>query len=265
MPEGPSILFLKNKLQRYKGKMVTEASGYGDLDKSGMTNIKLEDIDAYGKNLLFVFKDFFVGVHLGLFGSMLINKTKKVNASFALHFASAEINFYVAKAKRYEGKPADHFNFKTDILKPQFDPDFIINEMQSKHSDEMIGDVLMNQNIFAGVGNIIRIETLYHAKIHPESIVNAIPEKKLIFLLKTLNASALLFLMKLLKVLILHSTVIVVVRSPRIIDLSYKNFIHSMSLSISVVVLECMKWKNKIICMKKHCDSCYFYYSKKFR
>ena len=184
MPEGPSILFLKNKLQRYKGKMVTEASGYGDLDKSGMTNIKLEDIDAYGKNLLFVFKDFFVGVHLGLFGSMLINKTKKVNASFALHFASSEINFYVAKAKRYEGKPADHFNFKTDILKPQFDQDFIINEMQSKHSDEMIGDVLMNQNIFAGVGNIIRIETLYHAKIHPESIVNAIPEKKLIFLLK---------------------------------------------------------------------------------
>lgn len=184
MPEGPSILFLKNKLQRYKGKTVSEASGYGEMDKSQINNIKLLDIETYGKNLLFVFKDFFVGVHLGLFGSMLVNKRKKVNASFALHFASDEINFYVAKTKLYEGKPMDHFNFKTDILKPEFDEDFVLNELQNKHAEEMIGDVLMDQHLFAGVGNIIRIEALYHAKIHPESIVKAIPEKKLIFLLK---------------------------------------------------------------------------------
>lgn len=184
MPEGPSILFLKNKLQRYKGKTVSEASGYGEMDKSQINNIKLLDIETYGKNLLFVFKDFFVGVHLGLFGSMLVNKRKKVNASFALHFASDEINFYVAKIKFYEGKPTDHFNFKTDILKPEFDEDFVLNELQNKHAEEMIGDVLMDQHLFAGVGNIIRIEALYHAKIHPESIVKAIPEKKLIFLLK---------------------------------------------------------------------------------
>lgn len=184
MPEGPSILFLKNKLQRYKLKTVSEASGYGEMDKSQINNIKLLDIETYGKNLLFVFKDFFVGVHLGLFGRMLVNKRKKVNASFALHFASDEINFYVAKTKLYEGKPMDHFNFKTDILKPEFDEDFVLNELQTKHAEEMIGDVLMVQHLFAGVGNIIRIEALYHAKIHPESMVKAIPEKKLIFLLK---------------------------------------------------------------------------------
>ena len=184
MPEGPSILFLKNKLQRYKGKTVSEASGYGEMDKSQINDIKLLDIETYGKNLLFVFKDFFVGVHLGLFGSMLVNKRKKVNASFALHFASGEINFYVAKTKLYQGKPTDHFDFKTDILKPEFDEDFVLKELQTKHAGEMIGDVLMDQHLFAGVGNIIRIEALYHAKIHPESIVEAIPEKKLIFLLK---------------------------------------------------------------------------------
>ncbi len=184
MPEGPSILFLRNKLTRYKNKIVTEASGYGEMDKSQIVNIKLLDIDTYGKNLLFVFKDFFVGVHLGLFGSMLINKRKKVNASFALHFADDEINFYVAKTKLYQGKPTDHFNFKTDILKSEFDTEFILKELSEKYPDQMIGDVLMDQNIFTGVGNIIRIEALYHAKIHPKSIVKAIPEKKLIFLLR---------------------------------------------------------------------------------
>src|SRR5690606_22518943 len=140
MPEGPSILSLKNKLLRYKGKTVTEASGYGEMDKSKIVNIKLDDIETYGKNLLFVFKDFFVGVHLGLFGRMLVNKRKKVNASFALHFGSEEINFYIAKTKLYEGKPREHFNFKTDILKPEFDSEFIINELQTKHANETIGD-----------------------------------------------------------------------------------------------------------------------------
>ena len=184
MPEGPSILFLKNKIQRYKGKTVSEASGYNEMDKSKIANNKLLDIETYGKNLLFVFKDFFIGVHLGLFGSMLVNKRKKVNASFAMHFGDSEINFYVAKTKLYEGKPSDIFNFKTDILKKEFDPEFILEELKTKHDNEMIGDVLMDQNLFAGVGNIIRIEALYHAKIHPESLVKQIPEKKLIFLLK---------------------------------------------------------------------------------
>jgi endonuclease-8 len=184
MPEGPSILFLRNKLTRYKNKTVTEASGYVEMDKSQIDNSTLLDIDTYGKNLLFVFKDFFVGVHLGLFGSMLINKRKKVNASFALHLADDEINFYVSKTKMYQGKPADHFNFKTDILKPEFDADFILKELAEHYANQMIGDVLMDQNIFAGVGNIIRIEVLYHAKIHPQSIVKDIPEKKLIFLLR---------------------------------------------------------------------------------
>lgn len=184
MPEGPSILFLKNKIQRYKGKTVSEASGYNEMDKSKIANNKLLDIETYGKNLLFVFKDFFIGVHLGLFGSMLVNKRKKVNASFAIHFGDSEINFYVAKTKLYEGKPSDIFNFKTDILKKEFDPEFILEELKTKHDNEMIGDVLMDQNLFAGVGNIIRIEALYHAKIHPESLVKQIPEKKLIFLLK---------------------------------------------------------------------------------
>lgn len=184
MPEGPSILFLKNKIQRYKGKTVSEASGYNEMDKSKIANNKLLDIETYGKNLLFVFKDFFIGVHLGLFGSMLVNKRKKVNASFALHFGDSEINFYVAKTKLYEGKPSDIFNFKTDILKKEFDPAFILEELKTRHGYEMIGDVLMDQSLFAGVGNIIRIEALYHAKIHPESLVKQIPEKKLIFLLK---------------------------------------------------------------------------------
>jgi endonuclease-8 len=41
--------------------------------------------------------------------------------------------------------------------------------------EKQIGDLLLNPDIFAGVGNIIRNESLYRAKLHPESKLSAIP------------------------------------------------------------------------------------------
>ena len=76
---------------------------------------------------------------------------------------------------------------KTDISKPEFDAEFILNELQTKHADESIGNILLNQKAIAGVGPIIKTEALYHAKIQPDSIIKSIPEKKLIFLLKVVQ------------------------------------------------------------------------------
>lgn len=45
--------------------------------------------------------------------------------------------------------------------------------------EELICDILLDQNIFAGVGNIIKNEALYRAKTHPLSMVGKIPEEKL--------------------------------------------------------------------------------------
>ncbi|MGA9213148.1 hypothetical protein [Kaistella sp.] len=182
--EGPHVLFLKNKLQRFKGKIVSGISGDAEIEQSAIQYLKISDIETFGENLFFVFKDFFVSVDFGNSGTMLVNKSKKTNANFSLHFPHSEINFYGTKTQLHKGKPTDYFNFKNDILKPQFDADFILNELKTNHADKMIGDVLINQNLFAGVGNIIRTETLYHAKIYPDSLIKAIPEKKLIFLLK---------------------------------------------------------------------------------
>ena len=179
MPEGPTIKHFSRRLKKFVVKTVTEASGYGEMDKSRIENIKLEDVETYGKNLIFVFKDFFVTAHFGLFGSMLINERKKVNASFALHFDDDEINFYVTRTKFFEGKPEDYFNYKTDILKSDFDQKFILKTLQKDFKGKMIGDVLMDQNIFAGVGNIIRVEVLFRSKIHPDSLVEKIPTKNL--------------------------------------------------------------------------------------
>lgn len=187
MAEGPSLLFLKNKLQRYKGKIVSEVSGEANVDHALFQNLNLIDIQTFGKNFLFIFKEFFVSIAVNAVGNVLVNKRKKINSSFSFHFEENEINFYNSDIQIVKGKPVDYFNFKRDISKPEFDGEFILNEFQISHSEENIGNVLLNQNILAGIGPIIRTETLYHAKIHPTSLIKDIPEKKLIFLLKMIE------------------------------------------------------------------------------
>ncbi|MCA0390204.1 MAG: hypothetical protein LCH28_00255 [Bacteroidetes bacterium] len=56
-----------------------------------------------------------------------------------------------------------------------------------KFLTQKVGDVLMNQDIFPGVGNIIRNEVLFMSDIHPESIVGKIPQEKIRDLLQNIR------------------------------------------------------------------------------
>jgi endonuclease-8 len=178
MPEGPSILHLKQQLLPFKGKMVKNAGGYGPMPATWINGKKLLDIQTWGKHLLLVFSNGTVRVHLGLFGDVLINERKKVNRSFFLEFASGEINGYVVKAAKLD-KPMDEiYDWRTDILSPHFNKAWI-KKLLKKQAAKTIDDVLMDQNIFTGVGNKIRNEALYRAAIHPLSIVSKIPAVKI--------------------------------------------------------------------------------------
>lgn len=183
MPEGPSLLHLRNQLLPFKGKVVQKAGGYGKMSTAWLQKKKLTDVLTHGKNLFFVFNNGVVKVHLGLFGEVLINESKKVNASFFLHFASGEINGYVVNAQKLEGKLEDLFDWRNDILSKKFDAAYV-KQLLKKKQGKPIADLLMDQEIFAGVGNKIRNEALYRARVHPKSLVDKIPAPALTRLIK---------------------------------------------------------------------------------
>ncbi|MEO5891754.1 MAG: DNA-formamidopyrimidine glycosylase family protein [Ferruginibacter sp.] len=182
MPEGPSILHLKDQLKIFKGKIVKQAGGYGDMPTAWIKGKKLQDIKTWGKHLLLVFTNGTVRVHLGLFGDVLIDERKKVNRSFFLEFASGEINGYVVKAAKLKKPVNEIYDWRTDILSPQFDKAYV-KTLLKKKAGKSIDDVLMDQDVFTGVGNKIRNEALYRAGIHPLSIIGKIPARKITKLL----------------------------------------------------------------------------------
>jgi endonuclease-8 len=174
MPEGPSLPLLKNQLAPFKGKVVKKAGGYGPMPTAWIRGKKLKDILSWGKHLLFVFSNGTVRVHLGLFGDILVNERKKVNRSFYLQFTNGEINGYVVKAIKLPKPYEEMYDWRTDIMSPQFDKRHV-KKILKQHADQTIADVLLDQQVFTGVGNIIRIEALYRAGIHPLSITGKIP------------------------------------------------------------------------------------------
>lgn len=176
MPEGPTIVVFKKRLEKFEGKKVTESDGYNNPFAEEISGKKLVSIETYGKLLLLDFKEFLITVHFGLFGSFLINETKKVNASFSLFFGDEFINFYVVKIKKLE---KDHdFDQELNVFSKKYKSDKTQRLLLEKYGDKKIGDVLLNQDVFPGLGNIIRNEVLFLSKIHPESMVDKIPAKK---------------------------------------------------------------------------------------
>jgi endonuclease-8 len=192
MPEGPSILLLKEQLSPFKGKIVKKAGGYGKMPTAWLKQKKLLDILTWGKHLLFVFANGTVKVHLGLFGDVLVNETKKVSPSFYLHFTNGEINGYVVKAQKLEKPLKEVYDWRVDILSPSFSPAHV-KELLKGQAGKTIDDVLMNQDIFSGVGNKIRNEALYRAGIHPQSIIGKIPPAKITALISAVVKYAKLF------------------------------------------------------------------------
>ena len=119
MPEGPTIVVFKKKLEKFSGKIVTESGGYNNPYQDQIAGKKLISLGTFGKYLLLDFGDFLITVHFGLYGSFLINEQKKVNASFSLFFDEDHVNFYVVKIKKIADKNV--FNEKLNVFSEQYD------------------------------------------------------------------------------------------------------------------------------------------------
>jgi endonuclease-8 len=70
------------------------------------------------------------------------------------------------------------YDWSADVMSDSWSSTKAIEKMKAKPKS-IIGDLLLDQHIFSGVGNIIRNEVLFRTKVHPESRITDIPDKKL--------------------------------------------------------------------------------------
>ena len=64
----------------------------------------------------------------------------------------------------------------------------VTSSLLTKHGKKAIADVLLMQDVFAGVGNYVRAEALYRARIHPDRLVGNVSAAELTALCAAVSA-----------------------------------------------------------------------------
>lgn len=183
MPEGPSLVILKEELQPFKGKKILAVSGNSKENIQQLKGKKIEDFKTWGKHFLVCFKGVTLRIHFMLFGKYSINEKKPTPVRLGLQFSQGEINFYNCSVK-FITEPLDEvYDFTADVMNDAWNAKAARKKLKAKPST-LVCDALLDQQVFSGVGNIIKNEVLYRVKIHPETEVGNLTVKKLNELIK---------------------------------------------------------------------------------
>ncbi|HEY5803513.1 MAG TPA: DNA-formamidopyrimidine glycosylase family protein [Lysobacter sp.] len=178
MPEGPSIVILKEAASKFRGKTVRASTGNSKLDLARMRGRRAVAIRSWGKHFLIEFRGFSLRVHMLMFGSYRIDDAKPVPPRVSLEFDNGVLNIYSSSLKYIEGPLDDTYDWRGDVMNAEWDPKLARKKLKADPST-LVCDALLDQDIFGGVGNIIKNEVLFRIAVHPETEVGALPPRKL--------------------------------------------------------------------------------------
>ncbi|RYZ93514.1 MAG: hypothetical protein EOP06_00660 [Proteobacteria bacterium] len=168
--EGPSIVILTEELKPFFKKVVDDLGGtmaekFPELE--GATFKKGEEL---GKHLLLVFNNSSLRVHFLMFGSYRISNSRDRDPMLRLVFGDDKVEFYSGAIKTISAKELKDYDWSIDLMSEEWDEKEVVKLFRKK-PNAMVCDVLMDQAVFPGLGNIIKNEILFELGIHPELLL----------------------------------------------------------------------------------------------
>lgn len=175
MPEGPSIVILREAAAHWVGMRIARASGNTRLDAQRLVGHTIVALRSWGKHFLVEFETFSLRVHFLLFGTYRIDERRDgVVPRLSLSGAQGELNLYACSVRWIE-EPLDAvYDWRTDVISDRWSPARARKKLIERPK-LLACDALLDQDVFAGVGNIIKNEVLFRIRVHPLSEVGALP------------------------------------------------------------------------------------------
>lgn len=195
MPEGPSLVILKEQSARFAGQRIVRAGGNTHaLDTARLAGQPIVSLRTWGKHFLIELPDLVLRIHFLLFGSYRVDEQRDRPPRLSLHMEDGgELNFYACSVKQLEGNLDSLYDWSADVMSDAWDPRRARKKLRAA-PDMLACDALLDQAIFSGVGNIIKNEVLFRIRVHPLSTVGALPAPKLRALVEQARAYSFDFL-----------------------------------------------------------------------
>jgi endonuclease-8 len=191
--EGDTILRAARRLEAALAGQSLSASAPNPRGKSiGIERLDgraLERADAHGKHLLLHFGELVLHSHLGMSGSWHTYRSgepwrKPVGAAWAVlstdrdeavQFGGPTLRLLRAESVRRDPVLA---RLGPDILAPDLDAE-LIGQSLAAVPNRGLGDVLLDQHLVAGIGNIFKSEACFAARLDPWQRVADVPVEQL--------------------------------------------------------------------------------------
>lgn len=178
MPEGPSIVILKDEARGLVGQRIVTVEGNTKIAKERLVGERIVALRSWGKHFLVELPTFSLRIHFLMFGSYRIDEKKDVPPRLGLGFRDGEFNVYSCSVRFIEEPLDEIYDWSADVMSDRWDPAAARRKLRAM-PEVLVCDALLDQNVFAGVGNIIKNEVLFRIRLHPLTKVGALPPKKL--------------------------------------------------------------------------------------
>ena len=186
--EGPSIHLAAEQLRPFVGKRIQVVSGNSRIGIHRLRRQRVNEIFAWGKHLVFQCDSFALRVHFLLWGTFAATvRGASVTGDYrrsgpprlVLGFAVGTVTIWSASLRFIDSDNArTGYDFTADVMAPQWDARAALRKVR-RHPGASIADVLLDQSIFAGVGNIIKNEVLFRTRTSPFARVRDVPAGRL--------------------------------------------------------------------------------------
>ena len=198
MPEGDAIFRTARTLHRaLAGRPVTRfESVFPALTRIDVTGEAVERVEAAGKHVLMRFANGLVlRTHMRMNGSWHIyrpgERWQRPRRDMRIVIATdafEAVAFTVPVAEwldaRREARQPDLRAMGPDLLGETFDEDEAVRRVRERDRDA-IADVLLNQRVVAGIGNVYKSEVLFLCRINPFTPASGVSHEQIVEILRT--------------------------------------------------------------------------------
>lgn len=182
--EGPSIVIATEELKKFYKKTPLNISAQSAELKSLLESKKFLSADHWGKHLILHFSKTYLRIHFLMFGSYRIDNPRENRIpKLKLEFENGTVYFYSCAIKEISTQEYKDYDGEIDLMGEDWKNSRAVTKLK-KYSEGMVCDLLMDQTIFAGLGNIMKNEILFLLKMHPETKIKELSEKRLKELVK---------------------------------------------------------------------------------
>jgi endonuclease-8 len=193
MPEGDSIAKTAARLRPHLVGATVEGLFLRERgDVPSLRGSKVTAIDTHGKHMLIRLEpDWVLRVHLGMHGRWRMVRAQppqrypRSQASVVLATASgvAICTRAMAAALRHADDPGLRRILRSlgpDLLAEEFDLDEVVRRARSEaFEDRPIAELLLDQRVAAGIGNVYKSEALFLVGVHPQARVRRVTDEQL--------------------------------------------------------------------------------------